>query len=133
MRISDWSSDVCSSDLAVGLVPLRLQIAAYVEQRESLLADSRLVAVVVHVAEHLRLGDRLAVLVRQQRRDRRRTATEVTLLRHGGLEPRFLEAGHVDRVAAAVRHAQAERAGLRARACGQRKHARSEEHTSELQ
>src|SRR3546814_288187 len=108
---------------AVGLVPLRLQIAAYVEQRESLLADSRLVAVVVHVAEHLRLGDRLAVLVRQQRRDRRRTATEVTLLRHGGLEPRFLEAGHVDRVAAAVRHAQAERAGLRARACGQRKHA----------
>src|SRR3546814_1666269 len=30
---------------AVGLVPLRLQIAAYVEQRESLLADSRLVAV----------------------------------------------------------------------------------------
>src|SRR3546814_10580752 len=38
-------------------------------------------------------------------------------------EPRFLEAGHVDRVAAAVRHAQAERAGLRARACGQRKHA----------
>src|SRR3546814_5495247 len=83
---------------------------------------------------------------------------EVRLLRHGGLEPRFLEAGHVDRVAAAVRHAQAERAGLRARACGQRKHAardlqdagpapghgvggstnctftaRSEEHTSELQ
>src|SRR3546814_12600517 len=90
MRISDWSSDVCSSDL---------------------------------VAEHLRLGDRLAVLVRQQRRDRRRTATEVTLLRHGGLEPRFLEAGHVDRVAAAVRPAQAERAGLRARACGQRQHA----------
>src|SRR3546814_9073399 len=87
MRISDWSSDVCSSDL------------------------------------HLRLGDRLAVLVRQQRRDRRRTATEVTLLRHGGLEPRFLEAGHVDRVAAVVRHAQAERAGLRARSRGQRKHA----------
>src|SRR3546814_20413872 len=48
---------------------------------------------------------------------------EVRLLRHGGLEPRFLEAGHVDRVAAAVRHAQAERAGLRARARGQRKHA----------
>src|SRR3546814_3751069 len=71
---------------AVGLVPLRLQIAAYVEQRESLLADSRLVAVVVHVAEHLRLGDRLAVLVRQQSRDRRRTATEVTLMRHGKSE-----------------------------------------------
>src|SRR3546814_18127624 len=66
-------------------------MAAYVGQRESLLADSRLVAVVVHVAEHLRLGDRLAVLVRQQRRDRRRTATEVTLLRHGGLEPRSEE------------------------------------------
>src|SRR3546814_16364415 len=48
---------------------------------------------------------------------------EVTLLRHGGLEPRFLAAGHVDRVAAAVRHEQAERAGLRARARGQRKHA----------
>src|SRR3546814_5674493 len=60
---------------ADGLVPLRLKIAAYVDQRGSLLADSRLVAVVVHVAEHLRLGDRPAVLVRQPRRDRRRTET----------------------------------------------------------
>src|SRR3546814_10839957 len=32
MRISDWSSDVCSSDLGLGLVACRLQRRAPVEQ-----------------------------------------------------------------------------------------------------
>src|SRR5690606_24613663 len=54
---------------------------------------------------------------------RRRAATEVVLLRHGRPEARFLEAGHMDRVTAAVRHAQAERTGMHGRGRGQGQHA----------
>src|SRR3546814_17577473 len=67
---------------AVGLVPFRLQIAAYVEQPDSHLAASRLVAVVVHVAAHLRLGYRLAVLVRQHSLAPPRPPNNVHLLLH---------------------------------------------------
>src|SRR3546814_7305446 len=34
MRISDWSSDVCSSDLAIGAAQLAIHVERYIEHRE---------------------------------------------------------------------------------------------------
>src|SRR5690606_15740928 len=99
------------------------QVAPHVQQRETLLADPGLVALGVHLPEHLELGDGMAVLIGQQGCRRRRAAAEVVLLLHGRPEARFLEAGHLDRVAAAVRHAQAERTGMHRSGRGQREHA----------
>src|SRR5690606_32629768 len=108
---------------AVGLEAVRFQVAAHVEQGESLLADPRLVAVGVHLLEDIGFGDRVSVLVGEQGRGRGRAAAEVVLLRHRGPEPRLLEAGQLDRVTAAVGHAHAHRAGMRRRARGQRERA----------
>src|SRR5690606_24603053 len=83
--------------------PFRRQVAAHVEQRESLRAYLRLVAMPVHLHEHLLLADRVAVLVGEQGRRRRRSAAEVISLRHRGLEPRLFQAGQLYRVAAAMR------------------------------
>src|SRR3546814_17971127 len=59
MRISDWSSDVCSSDLADDAVVLADQRARHGRAHDDAAARQALADIVIGVAEHLQ-GDALA-------------------------------------------------------------------------
>src|SRR5690606_759312 len=87
---------------AIGLVALRLQVGAHVQQRKSLALDARLVPALVHVAEHVDFADDVPVLEGQQGGHRGRAAAEIVLLRDRGPVARGLQAGHRHRIAAAV-------------------------------
>ena len=97
-----------------------LQVAPHVQQGKTLLADLGLVADRVHPHEDLGFIHGDAVLVGQQRGGGGRTAAEIVLLGHGGLEPRLLQAGDAHAEVAAMRHAHVHLAGRRRQDSGQR-------------
>src|SRR5690349_11017009 len=97
---------------SVGLETARLQVLLHVEHRESVLADLGLVAVLEHLRKHFALGDRHAVVMREQRRDGCRSAAEVVLLPNRRSEARFLHAGDARGKAAVARPAYFHRRGL---------------------
>src|SRR3546814_7033024 len=105
MRISDWSSDVCSSDLAkVGLSLLQLR-----------LGDA-----VVQLHQHLSLGD-LAALVEINGRN---APGDFRAQYDGVFRPQTAHGGHAARHGQLMHRRHFDRDGL---------FCRSEEHTSELQ
>src|SRR3546814_1284073 len=73
MRISDWSSDVCSSDLVGGVVDLVAQAAAAFKNKAALISGnssltfgevvSRIHALAGLVAQHSARGDRVVVVM----------------------------------------------------------------------
>src|SRR5690348_7699207 len=86
---------------AVRVESARSQEPLDVQQRKTLPGDPGAISVRIHLRERRLLADRIAVLVRQQRGDRRGAATEVVLLVDRVVEARFLQAGHADVVVAA--------------------------------
>lgn len=98
---------------AVRLEALRLEIALDVEQREPLAPDLLLVAMPVHGLEHDLFADRIAVLVRQQRRHRGRAAAEIEALPDRAQEAHLLHARDRHGVQRAARARHVDRAGAR--------------------
>jgi len=84
-RTSESLSSVTSKPSASKPTDARLALHVRAARSRSGL-DLGFVAVLVHDAEHLRLRDRAAIVVGEQRRDRRRAAAEVVLLPDRGAE-----------------------------------------------
>src|SRR3546814_11169099 len=75
MRISDWSSDVCSSDLPVGIAA-----AQPLERAE---VDAHLILVGRHVFRHAVLPEDGVLEVQEVARKRSRDVNPPIFLRHG--------------------------------------------------
>src|SRR3546814_10482052 len=111
MRISDWSSDVCSSDLVETVILEARKIAEHVEH----LPDRR--DIIVHLREQLR---RVRAV-----RNRRLAALELAAGRHDVRAERHHAAGFGHHVDHPVRSPETD--------LDTEPEGRSEEHTSELQ
>src|SRR3546814_5313939 len=120
MRISDWSSDVCSSDLVVFGIRAHVIHVFFIAGQGGQAANRH--AAVVHEvdASTLALGRRLQAVTQQlQAHDARTSRLVARLPRHALISELLLDGGHValhDVTDLVVRRAS-----------------RSEEHTSELQ
>src|SRR3546814_8028216 len=121
MRISDWSSDVCSSDLQVGIVAAIEPVVGAPAAQPFLVADHPIRAAAAD--EHVRLPA-------AEQRVRARLAPE-QILAITACEPIF--ARIASDVVIAVEPAQRVAARAADDRVGERVAIRSEEHTSELQ
>src|SRR3546814_4790267 len=117
MRISDWSSDVCSSDLKASPVPEDAEISfSYTEPQ----ADGG--------ETHQVADDRIATLTTQQGIP---VADDQNSLKQGARGPALLEDFHFREKIFHFDHERIPERVVHARGYGV--HGRSEEHTSELQ
>src|SRR3546814_14422256 len=102
MRISDWSSDVCSSDLVPGVQPG----AEFVHQREVILDQLALQLALFRVAEDVERRTAQALQLRQQAEGAQHPGAELAFLRLAGR-----------RVGAVGQRRQVGRASWRERGC----------------